>query len=187
EKHLKEAKKFQTKLTYFQGTNQYFKGNVKDTMTFILSHYAGDVVYMMFDDELDRGLLIILDKSKEPHDPSFVPKECLSLQLGALMKTLQSMQPHYIRFIKSDEDKEPLYFVPRSCFEQLTYSGRLPLRLKHGEVAERYKYILEEAGRSCGSGRTSAQTCQILNMNREKLKRFIIMDKRKMNETLEEL
>ncbi|ETN98288.1 myosin IA, partial [Reticulomyxa filosa] len=230
--------KFRAKLTDCHGSNQYFKDNGKDTMAFILSHYAGDVVYDVRGfieknkDELDRGLLMMLDKSKEHMVRVLFPKDVgdmsagqrkatLSLQfrtqLGALMKTLQSTQPHYIRCIKPNEDKEPLYFVPRSCFEQLTYSGvfeavkirkaGFPFRLKHGEFAERYKCILEEAGRSCGSGRTGCtDILKFLNMNREniregktmmlyragehkiiELKRSIIMEKRKMNETLEEL
>ncbi|ETO25680.1 class VII unconventional myosin [Reticulomyxa filosa] len=230
--------KFRAKLTDCHGSNQYFKDNGKDTMAFILSHYAGDVVYDVRGfieknkDELDRGLLMMLDKSKEHMIRVLFPKDVgdmsagqrkatLSLQfrnqLGALMKTLQATQPHYIRCIKPNEDKEPLYFVPRSCFEQLTYSGvfeavkirkaGFPFRLKHGEFAERYKCILEEAGRSCGSGRTGCtDILKFLNMNREniregktmmlyragehkiiELKRSIIMEKRKMNETLEEL
>ena len=64
--------------------------------------------------------------------------------MGQLYKT----EPHYIRCIKPNDDKAELTFVPRNCFEQLTYSGvfeavairkqGFPFRLPHKEFAERY-------------------------------------------------
>ena len=44
-------------------------------------------------------------------------------QLNTLMRRLNKTQPHYIRCVKPNNDKRAKYFVPRNCYEQLTYSG----------------------------------------------------------------
>merc|ERR1719295_2123137 len=138
-------------------------------------------------------------------------------QLGDLMGALRQTQSHYIRCIKPNEDKAELLFVPRNCREQMTYSGVFeavkirkegyPFRLKHGEFLRRYKCILEEDGVGCSSGKRGCQ--DIVNHLQLKadnvregktmlfyramehrvleLKRNIIMEKRKMNQTLKEL
>ena len=230
--------KYRIKLLSIFGSHKYFRKYVKDDNCFILSHYAGDVVYDTNNfmeknkDILDQGLLILLDSSKEQIIRTLFPKKQSSLssskrkmtlsaqfriQLNKLMQTLQATQPHYIRCIKPNDDKEPLQFVPKNCYEQLTYSGvfeavkirkgGFPFRLKHQEFVDRYKCILEEANKSCGNGKKGCQDIvSFLNLKHEniregrtmllyrsmehrvlELKRNIIMEKRKMNETLKEL
>eukprot|EP00484_Ammonia_sp_Unknown_P018101 CAMPEP_0197028252 /NCGR_PEP_ID=MMETSP1384-20130603/7978_1 /TAXON_ID=29189 /ORGANISM="Ammonia sp." /LENGTH=1466 /DNA_ID=CAMNT_0042457223 /DNA_START=22 /DNA_END=4422 /DNA_ORIENTATION=+ len=230
--------KYRGKLLSTFGGHKYFRKYVKDDNCFILSHYAGDVVYDTVGfmeknkDILDQGLLILLDSSKEKIIRSIFPKKQASqssasrkmtlsaqfrIQLNKLMQTLQATQPHYIRCIKPNDQKEPLQFVPRNCYEQLTYSGvfeavkirkgGFPFRLKHQEFVNRYKCILEEDKTSCGSGKQGCKDiCKHLNLKQDniregktmllyramehrvlELKRNIIMEKRKMNETLREL
>ena len=41
---------------------------------------------------------------------------------------LNKTQPHYVRCVKPNEDKAAQIFVPRMCFEQLTYSGVFEVR-----------------------------------------------------------
>ncbi|ETO02093.1 hypothetical protein RFI_35343, partial [Reticulomyxa filosa] len=143
-------------------TNKYFKNNGKDTIAFILCHYAGDVNK----DELDRGLLIILDKSKEPRDPR-QQKATLSLQLGALMKTLR--QCNLITFDEVSRMKTKSHCT--LYHEVALNNSRFPLRLKHGKFAERYKCILEDAGRT---GCTNI--VKFLNMKRENIRERVQND-----------
>eukprot|EP00493_Phyllostaurus_siculus_P022310 UN22642 len=101
--------------------------------------------------------------------------------LDKLMKILDQTQPHYIRCIKPNESKEALYFVAKSCLEQLTYSGVFeavkirksgyPYRLRHDEFVKRYKCILEEGNQRCGAGRKGCQDIvKFLNLNPENIK-----------------
>lgn len=72
-------------------------------------------------------------------------------QLEDLMKQLNSTEPHYIRCIKPNDFKNPHDFVPKNCYEQLTYSGvfeavsirkqGFPFRLTHEVFAKRYSCI----------------------------------------------
>merc|ERR1719242_2677433 len=233
-----EAKWRHKILTQF-GSHKYFRKYPDDDKCFVLSHYAGDVVYDTSNfmeknkDILDEGLLILLSSAKEPILQTLFSrngKKSMSAakrkrtlsgqfrsQLSKLMTTLQATQPHYIRCIKPNDEKEPLYFVPRNCFEQMTYSGvfeavkirkgGFPFRLKHGEFVRRYKCILEEDGVGCSGGKRGCQDiAKHLHLKADnvregktmlfyramehrvlELKRNIIMEKRKMNETLKEL
>merc|ERR1719242_219437 len=221
------------------GSLKFFRKYPDDDKCFVLSHYAGDVVYDTSNfmeknkDVMDQGLLILLSSAKEPILQTLFSrngKKSMSAakrkrtlsgqfrsQLSKLMTTLQATQPHYIRCIKPNDEKEPLYFVPRNCFEQMTYSGvfeavkirkgGFPFRLKHGEFVRRYKCILEEDGVGCSGGKRGCQDiAKHLHLKADnvregktmlfyramehrvlELKRNIIMEKRKMNETLKEL
>lgn len=231
--------KWRGKIMATFGSHKYFRKYPQDDSCFVLSHYAGDVVYDTTNfmeknkDVLDAGLLILLDQAKEPILNTLFSKKggksmsagkrkmTLSAQfrtqLNKLMTTLQATQPHYIRCIKPNDEKEPLYFVPKNCFEQMTYSGvfeavkirkgGFPFRLKHVEFVTRYKCILEEDKVGCSSGKRGCQDIvNHLKLNRDnvregktmlfyramehrvlELKRNIIMEKRKMNQTLKEL
>eukprot|EP00485_Elphidium_margaritaceum_P007561 CAMPEP_0202691960 /NCGR_PEP_ID=MMETSP1385-20130828/6494_1 /ASSEMBLY_ACC=CAM_ASM_000861 /TAXON_ID=933848 /ORGANISM="Elphidium margaritaceum" /LENGTH=1474 /DNA_ID=CAMNT_0049347425 /DNA_START=27 /DNA_END=4451 /DNA_ORIENTATION=+ len=235
--------KYREKLRAQYSGHKYFKRYGKDDLCFVLTHYAGQVVYATDGfmaknkDILDEGLLLLLDSSKEPIIQTLFSKNkkgggggglssakrkmTLSAQfrtqLNKLMQTLHATQPHYIRCIKPNDSKEPLQFVPRACFEQLTYSGvfeavkirkgGFPFRLRHTEFADRYRCILEEDNVACGNGKQGCRDiCTHLHLNasniREgrtmllyralehrvlELKRNIIMEKRKMNETLKAL
>eukprot|EP01084_Bolivina_argentea_P201243 344027_1 len=228
--------KYRHKLFGQFGGHKYFRKHKSDDC-FLISHYAGDVVYdtkgfmEKNKDVLDEGLLILLRGSKElilrtlfsnkKQQSARNRKMTLSaqfrVQLNKLMTTLQGTQPHYIRCIKPNDDKEALYFVPRNCYEQMTYSGvfeavkirkgGFPFRLRHNEFVDRYKCILNESGASCGTGKRGCSdivSYLALNANniREgrtmllyramehrilELKRNIIMEKRKMDATLSEL
>jgi len=166
------------------GTHQSHKNfkRGKDQGTFILTHYAGPVVY-------DTEMFLEKNKDKLSADLAQLASACkLSLmvklfgkaksmksskrkatlgkqftdQLQTLMKELNQTQPHYIRCIKPNADKAALSFVPQMCLEQLTYAGCFeavkirkggyPFRLKHNVFIERYQCILEEAGKRIPRG-----------------------------------
>ena len=60
--------------------------------------------------------------------------------------------------IKPNDEKAPLKFVPRNCYEQLTYSGvfeavairkkGFPFRLKHQDFVDRYEKCLKDSQKS---------------------------------------
>ena len=232
--------KWRGKILSTFGAHKYFRKFPQDDNCFILSHYAGDVVYDTTNfmeknkDILDQGLLMMMGNAAEPIIETLFGRKAkgskmssgkrkmtlsaqFRSQLSKLMTTLQATQPHYIRCIKPNDEKEPLYFVPRNCFEQMTYSGvfeavkirkgGFPFRLKHAEFVNRYKCILEEDGVGCGGGKRGCNDIvHHLKLSKEnvregrtmllyralehrvlELKRNIIMEKRKMNETLKEL
>eukprot|EP00494_Astrolonche_serrata_P029317 UN29584 len=138
-------------------------------------------------------------------------------QLSSLMKVLGTTKPHYIRCVKPNDTKEALYFVPKNCLEQLTYSGvfeavkirksGFPFRLKHSEFHDRYKCILEEAKKRAKPGKAGCEQiithCKLNKKNVRtgktmmfyraeehstlELKRNIIVEQRRMAETLREL
>eukprot|EP01084_Bolivina_argentea_P058897 107503_1 len=233
--------KYKMKLLSTFGGNKYFRKYIKDDNCFVLSHYAGDVVYDINGfmeknkDILDEGLLLLLSNSKElifktifnesktkttSHKRKMTLSAQFRIQLNKLMQTLRATQPHYIRCIKPNDNKEPLSFIPRHCFEQMTYSGvfeavkirkgGFPFRLKHNEFVSRYKCILEEEAKENTSLLNGIIGCNkitnYLKLNKSnirqgktmllyramehrilELKRNIIIEKRKMNQTLKEL
>lgn len=88
-------------------------------------------------------------------------------QLTELMKQLYCTDPHYIRCIKPNHDKASLKFVPRNCFEQLTYSGvfeavairkqGFPFRLPHAQFVERYGKLCKDKSLNGGDVRSTCQ------------------------------
>ncbi|XP_055853290.1 myosin-VIIa [Episyrphus balteatus] len=72
--------------------------------------------------------------------------------LDALMKTLSSCQPFFIRCIKPNEVKKPMLFDRGLCCRQLRYSGMMetirirragyPIRHGFREFVERYRFLI---------------------------------------------
>ena len=163
-------KKFLSKLAKSQKKEQNaaFEAVRFKPFLFVVRHYAGDVTYdgqgflEKNRDTLTPDLVEMLQTSTSPFiNKLYPPKMTLSDrdrksslskqfqgQLRALMGQLYKTEPHYIRCIKPNDDKAKLTFVPRNCFEQLTYSGvfeavairkqGFPFRLPHKEFSERY-------------------------------------------------
>jgi len=217
-------------------SNKYYRRGRSD-MHFVLTHYAGDVSYTVEEfmeknkDSLTKDLADLAGSCKIPLMKSLFGKSknmssrkrkatlCKQFrtQLDSLMKTLDQTQPHYIRCIKPNDTKEALYFVSKNCLEQLTYSGvfeavkirktGFPFRLRHQEFVDRYKCILEEDGKRCGSGQRGCKDIvNHLKLNMDnirtgktmmlyraeehsilELKQSIIQEQRKMAETLREI
>jgi ABC-type oligopeptide transport system ATPase subunit len=157
------------------GKTPCFKHSLKVPDSFIVCHYAGEVLYHapgFLDknrDRLTEDMLILVQGSPMPLLKTLFPPERsvgsntqknslgsqFCKQLNALMDCLNKTEPHYIRCVKPNERKAQMEFVPRNCFEQLTYSGvfeavairkkGFPFRLKHKEFLERYKVIVPNA------------------------------------------
>ena len=170
-------KNFLEKLAEKQSFNPVYKPALKgkgSEMLFAVEHYAGKVNYDGFGfleknrDTLNVDLLEMLQRSKNPLLNTLYPPDLklttterkaslgaqFTGQLDKLMRQLYRTEPHYIRCIKPNEGKTPLKFIPKNCYEQLTYSGVFeavairkqgyPFRLPHSEFAERYTKICAE-------------------------------------------
>lgn len=159
----------------------------KGNLSFVLTHYAGDVLYTVEEfmeknkDSLSADLAELASKcgnslmnhlfgsANKMSSRSRKATLCKQFKtnLDKLMKILDQTNPHYIRCIKPNDTKEALYFVAKNCLEQLTYSGVFeavkirksgyPYRLRHDEFVKRYKCILEESGARCGSGKKGCE------------------------------
>mmetsp|Transcript_10588 Transcript_10588/g.25881 ORF Transcript_10588/g.25881 Transcript_10588/m.25881 type:complete len:1397 (-) Transcript_10588:192-4382(-) len=161
-------KTFLAKLVDRHKKSQVFKRLMKVPTNFGIKHYAGKVIYDSTGfleknrDTLTEDLVELLQGSTQPLLNELYPKN-LSIsskqrksslasqfqsQLSRLMKNLNQTQPHYIRCIKPNNDKAPMKFVPKNCYEQLLYSGvfeavairkqGFPFRMSHQEFLERY-------------------------------------------------
>lgn len=160
---------FLSKLNDKQGRNPAFgRPRNMDPKCFVIRHYAGEVTYNcdgFLDknrDTLTEDLVTMLQTSSHALlNELYPPSESISRadrksslskqfqrQLKSLMGQLYATEPHYIRCIKPNDAKQPLSFVPRNCYEQLTYSGvfeavairkkGFPFRLPHQEFVDRY-------------------------------------------------
>eukprot|EP00039_Didymoeca_costata_P010685 m.144552 g.144552 ORF g.144552 m.144552 type:complete len:1420 (-) comp14925_c0_seq1:86-4345(-) len=168
---------FLEKLMEHQASNRVLVPNSRDPTSFGVRHYAGAVQYdgkgflEKNRDTLYLDLVEMMQSSNSefvnqlyPPDEEVQAKDRKSSlskqfqkQLADLMKALYQTEPHYIRCIKPNEEKAPLKFVAKNCYEQLTYSGvfeavairkkGFPFRLSHKEFASRYgKLCNEEEG-----------------------------------------
>lgn len=134
---------FMGKLRKNNKSNRIYQNDPKSKVHFYVNHYAGKVRYAGLGfleknrDTLTTDLMELLQSSSQPLVNELYPphktvsskekKASLSKQfqsqLNTLMRRLNKTQPHYIRCVKPNNDKRAKYFVPRNCFEQLTYSG----------------------------------------------------------------
>eukprot|EP00462_Mataza_sp_D1_P024235 CAMPEP_0175127448 /NCGR_PEP_ID=MMETSP0087-20121206/4390_1 /TAXON_ID=136419 /ORGANISM="Unknown Unknown, Strain D1" /LENGTH=1428 /DNA_ID=CAMNT_0016409423 /DNA_START=43 /DNA_END=4329 /DNA_ORIENTATION=+ len=165
-------KGFLGKLIERQRKNKTFKTVLKNPDEFVVKHYAGDVPYNCNGfleknrDTLTEDLKEAVQASTQPLLSVLFPKggessgrsnksslsKQFQQQLNTLMACLNKTEPHYIRCIKPNNDKAALQFVPKQCFEQLTYSGvfeavsirkqGFPFRLTHEVFAKRYNCII---------------------------------------------
>jgi myosin heavy subunit len=162
-------KSFLSKLFDKQSSNPVMVKSVKAARgTFTVRHFAGKVTYTVEGfleknrDTLTEDLVDMLRGSEHPFLQILYPadsavstgqrKASLSKQfqrqLKDLMGQLYATEPHYIRCIKPNDTKSALRFIPRNCYEQLTYSGvfeavairkkGFPFRLKHEAFVDRY-------------------------------------------------
>eukprot|EP00808_Paulinella_micropora_P021135 g79262.t1 len=166
------------KLHKKQKENKVYKSVLKDPMSFVISHYAGDVTYTVEGfleknrDRLTDDLLELLVGSKSSFINELFPKSVLDMETGKksslsskflsqlreLMIALNRTEPHYIRCIKPNHTKSPNVFQAQMSYEQLTYSGvfeavairkqGFPFRLTHKEFAERYACLNTMGGTS---------------------------------------
>ena len=180
-------KGFIRKLLKKQSKNKVFAKVIKNPNLFVVVHYAGKVKYDhqgFFEknqDSLTAGLIKLLKTSKNPFINVLYPprkgssaaqKASLSKQfqgqLRSLMRQLNRTDPHYVRCIKPNNEKAKQVFVPRNCYEQLTYSGvfeavairkkGFPFRLSHVQFAERYGVIIGVSG----SDSNHKKTCKTI-------------------------
>ena len=176
---------FMRKMLKKQSKNKVFSKVIKNPNLFVVVHYAGQVKYDhrgFFEknqDALTIGLTKLLQTSKNefinvlypPSKKSSSAAQKASLskqfqgQLRSLMRQLNRTEPHYVRCIKPNNEKARQVFVPRNCYEQLTYSGvfeavairkkGFPFRLSHKDFAERYGVIVGVSG----TGSKYKKTC----------------------------
>lgn len=163
---------------------------MKTPTNFSIKHYAGKVIYDSTKfleknrDTLTEDLVELLQGSKQPLLQKLYPKDVsisskqrksslaaqFQSQLSRLMRNLNRTQPHYIRCIKPNNDKAPMKFVPKNCYEQLLYSGvfeavairkqGFPFRLTHQNFLERYSICMKE---NFGTGEVKAKCQEILD------------------------
>jgi len=140
---------FLDKMQKHFSTNALFK--VAGKSSFTVQHYAGNVPYevdgfleknkdTLFEDLKDLCLnsnmwllSTIFQDSSQPLSPKGSTKgvkarpETAGLQFRKsvveLLKALYACQPHYIRTIKPNDEKRPLYFVEERVAEQVRYLG----------------------------------------------------------------
>uniref|UniRef100_A0A7S4DMC0 Myosin motor domain-containing protein n=1 Tax=Lotharella globosa TaxID=91324 RepID=A0A7S4DMC0_9EUKA len=187
-------KGFLQKLVMKQAKNVVFKRQMKKPDHFVIKHYAGRVLYDSHGfleknrDTLTEELVEMLQDSKKPLLQALYPKgKTLSAkqrksslssqfqsQLNRLMRNLNMTQPHYVRCIKPNNDKAPMKFVPRNCFEQLLYSGvfeavairkqGFPFRLPHDEFEKRYSINLDDSAHKSklSSASTLKAKCEVI-------------------------
>lgn len=110
---------------------------------FIIKHYAGDVTYDiagMTDknkDQLQKDLLILIDSTGNPFLKSLFPQEVdtgsrrrpptasdkIKESANALMNTLSTAQPSYIRTIKPNQNRSPSEYDSKAVLHQVKYLG----------------------------------------------------------------
>ncbi|MES1917067.1 MAG: hypothetical protein MHM6MM_008827, partial [Cercozoa sp. M6MM] len=199
-------------LTQHRGSRYYRQDTRYGRDTFVLSHYAGDVVYNVNGfmdknrDTLSQDLLDLVHASHLPllqtlfagnngqSDRKASLGKQFKQQLDVLMTQLYSTSPHYIRCIKPNEQKAPMAFTARNVHEQLNYSGvyeavrirklGYPFRLKHSDFCERYGVVFGE--RSSGLSGCEALVQQFrLNMSNVRFGRSMVFYRSNEHKTME--
>ena len=179
-----------SKIHQTHGKNDHFERIIKKSTAFIIKHYAGVVRYdaegflSKNRDTLYQDLYDVLSESKHPLMASIFPKlsenrKKISLggqfrtQLNNLMDKLNQTQPHYVRCVKPNSEKEPNNFQSVMSLEQLRYAGVFeairirqqgyPFRYSHKEFVRRYKCLaLKENGWLPLRSKTDKELCKEL-------------------------
>jgi myosin-1 len=130
---------------------------------FLVKHYAGDVVYTVSGfieknrDSLFQDLKRLLWNSKNktlrsmwPEGADHITKTTKRPQTAgtlfknsmlALMKTLQSKEPYYVRCIKPNDAKSPILFDQKLVEHQVNYLGLMEnVRVRRAGFAYRQEY-----------------------------------------------
>lgn len=156
----------------------YVKTKSDQSMAFGIRHFAGVVFYSVpgfleknrdsFSSDLKELIsestnkyLLDLFKGENFQDTT---KRSLTLSLQfrnsleALMKTLSSCQPSFVRCIKPNDYKKPKIIDRALCVRQLRYSGMMetakirragfPVRHTYKEFVDRYRHLLPGTGPS---------------------------------------
>jgi len=145
-----------------------------DINMFKIKHYAGDVIYTVDgfieknNDLLYNDISFVLNSSSNPHLPIMFPQnidnismkspETISTQfknsMNQLIKNLTSKNPHYIRCIKPNNEKQAGIFDDELCLHQCRYLGLLEnVRVRRAgycyrkdfrKFIERFKLLCED-------------------------------------------
>ena len=140
-------RKFLESASQVFGKHAHFTHN---NTTFMIKHYAGGVAYSVGSfgesnkDALSRDLLAVLKASAHPLLPQLFPEELeeptgggrgrgaaggvsagtrIRVQCNALVTALKECTPHYVRCIKSNDQKQPLTVDPQRVQHQVKYLG----------------------------------------------------------------
>ncbi|ELR21237.1 myosin1, putative [Acanthamoeba castellanii str. Neff] len=183
--------------TFFIKANQTHGGkkhaNYEEVRTsrtdFIIKHYAGDVIYDstgMLEknkDTLQKDLLVLSESSKQKlMNVLFPPSEGdqktskvtlggqFRKQLDSLMTALNATEPHYIRCIKPNSEKQADLFHGFMSLQQLRYAGVFeavrirqtgyPFRYSHENFLKRYGFLVKDIHKRYGPN--LKQNCDLL-------------------------
>ncbi|KAF2368380.1 Myosin head motor domain [Trinorchestia longiramus] len=136
---------------------------LKHVEEFRIKHYAGDVIYCIKGfleknkDTLFQDFKRLMYSSKDPMISGMWPEGALSItattkrpltagtlfknSMIALIKTLTSKEPYYVRCIKPNEQKSPVIFDAERVTHQVNYLGLVEnLRVRRAGFAHRQAY-----------------------------------------------
>lgn len=156
------------KLNTNLGSHKHFGNLAKDskrgdTTEFCVKHYAGDVVYSTEGfieknvDTLYRDLIelvgssrspmmaVLFPESKEAHDGKkpITAGSQFRIDMQDLMDTLMKCDPHYVRCIKPNDNKQSGVFDEARVAHQVRYLGLLEnVRVRRAGFAYRHTYPL---------------------------------------------
>lgn len=163
---------------------------VKTSRTdFVIRHYAGDVIYDstgMLEknkDTLQKDLLVLSESSKQKlmnilFPPSEGDQKTSKVTLGGqfrkqldnLMNALNATEPHYIRCIKPNSEKQPDMFHGYMSLQQLRYAGVFeavrirqtgyPFRYSHENFLKRYGFLVKDIQKQYGPN--LKKNCELL-------------------------
>ena len=140
------------------GNHPHFSQNSK---TFTIKHYAGDVVYTLSKfgetnkDSLNKDLILCMQTSGHPmiqqlfnevvdtNDKKAAPTAGYRIrtQCQALVTALMTGSPHYIRCIKSNDNKQPLTIDTKRVQHQVKYLGLAEnIKVRRAGYAYRAEY-----------------------------------------------
>ena len=130
-------------------------------VSFTIRHYAGDVTYRvgklgeMNKDSLKPDLVNLLKTSKQAllskslyqnyvvddKQSSATSATRIRVQCQSLVDTLMLCSPHYVRCVKSNEDKKPLTVDTARCLHQAKYLGlQENIKVRRAGFAYRCEY-----------------------------------------------